>query len=294
MGRWDLAEIHQVGDRVRTCGIEAKRLAKLGFEVYEKAANDYVTDVDRQLDAYLSQVFRETFPLDGLVTEENSQSRCHFWQDYPRHWCIDPLDGTQDFINGDPGYAVMVGAIAQREPIAGWIYAPEYEALYYGGREFGLWQAQGEADPMILQPQNLNYCPTVILGYKDFCRYGGAFQAAIPGLKFEERAGSFGLKALEVLQGGAGLYLYLNQRVKVWDTVAPLAIVQTAGLMCCDLQGNALKYTRESLDQESLTHQQMIVIGWQPVVETWLPTIRGIVEKSIEFSESRTGFKGLA
>jgi 3'(2'), 5'-bisphosphate nucleotidase len=282
MGRWDLAEIHRVGDRVRTCGIEAKRLAKIGFKVYEKAANDYVTDVDRTLDAYLSQVFTETFPDDGLVTEENSASRSNFWKSYPRLWCIDPLDGTQDFINGDPGYSVMVGAIAQREPIAGWIYAPEYEALYYGGREFGLWQSQSGEPPKILQPQNLQYKPSVILGYKDFHRYGKAFQDAIPDLKFEKQAGSFGLKSLEVLKGNAGLYLYLNQRVKVWDTAAPLAIAQTAGLMCCDLYGQALQYTRESLDPESLTHQQMIVIGWQPVVETWLPMIRSIVENSIE------------
>lgn len=281
MGRWDLVEIHRVGDRVRTCGIEAKRLAKIGFEVYEKAANDYVTDVDRTLDAYLSQVFTQDFPEDGLVTEENSQSRLNFWQPYPRHWCIDPLDGTQDFINGDQGYAVMVGAMAQRQPIAGWIYAPEYEALYYGGQEFGLWQSQHGAEPQILQPRQLQYKPTVILGHKDFQRFGAAFQAAIPTLKFEERAGSFGLKALEVLQGNAALYLYLNQRVKVWDTVAPLAIAQTAGLMCCDLQGQALGYGRESLDPESLTHRQMIVIGWQRVVETWLPQLRTIVENSI-------------
>lgn len=279
MGRWELEVIHQVGDRVRICGVEAKRLARLGFQVYEKAADDYVTDVDRALDAYLSKEFTALFPHDGLVTEENSGSRSNFWQPYPRLWCIDPLDGTQDFINGDPGYSVMVGAMEQHQPIAGWIYAPEHEALYYGGQEFGLWQSQGGEAPHILPPNYLNYNPTFILGYKDFQRFGSAFQAAIPTLKLEQRAGSFGLKVLEILTGKAGLYVYLNQRVKVWDTAAPLAIARTAGLMCCDLNGQALQYTRDSLDVESLAHRQPIVIGWQPLVETWLPTIQEIVKK---------------
>ncbi|MCX5961687.1 MAG: inositol monophosphatase family protein [Cyanobacteria bacterium] len=279
MGRWELEVIHQVGDRVRICGIEAKRLALSGFQVYEKAADDYVTDVDRALDAYLSKEFTALFPDDGLVTEENSTSLLNFWQPYPRLWCIDPLDGTQDFIKGDPGYSVMVGAMEQQQPIAGWIYAPEYEALYYGGREFGLWQSQNGQTPRILYPNYLDYAPTLILGHKDFQRFGSAFQRAIPTLKVEERAGSFGLKVLEVLRGKAGLYVYLNQRVKVWDTVAPLAIARTAGLMCCDLKGQALHYTRDSLDGESLAHRQTIVIGWQPLVETWLPTIQEIVQK---------------
>ena len=279
MGRWELEVIHQVGDRVRICGIEAKRLAKSGFQVYEKAADDYVTDVDRALDAYLSKEFTALFPDDGLVTEENSASLSNFWQSYPRLWCIDPLDGTQDFINGDPGYSVMVGAMEQYQPIAGWIYAPESEALYYGGREFGLWQSKSGEAPHILHPNYLNYSPTFILGYKDFQRFGSAFQNAIPTLKLERRAGSFGLKVLEVLTGKAGLYVYLNQRVKVWDTVAPLAIARTAGLMVCDLQGQALHYTRDSLDVESLAHRQAIVIGWQPLVETWLTTIQEIVKK---------------
>jgi 3'(2'), 5'-bisphosphate nucleotidase len=151
MGRWDLEQVHGIGHSVRTCGIEAKRLAKLGFQVYEKAADDFVTDVDRTLDRYLTEIFTQQFPDDGLITEENNDSLKQFWESHPRLWCIDPLDGTQDFINGDPGYAVMVGAIADRVPIAGWIYAPEFDRLCYGGPELGLWQVQDGSQPVPLR-----------------------------------------------------------------------------------------------------------------------------------------------
>jgi 3'(2'), 5'-bisphosphate nucleotidase len=281
MGRWDLDQVHGIGHTVRTCGIEAKRLAKQGFQVYEKATDDFVTDVDRTLDRYLTETFTRQFPDDGLVTEENNLSLQQFWQPHARLWCIDPLDGTQDFIKGDPGYAVMVGAIADRMPIAGWIYAPETDRLYYGGPELGLWQVQDGGNSVPLQADRLTQSATVILGYKDFHSYGRQLQAKIPSLRFENRPGSFGLKVLEVLRGQAGLYMYFNQRVKVWDTVAPLALAQTAGMMCCDLNGRPIRYTPNSLNPMTLAHLQPIVIGWQPLVETWLPQIRQIVQAPI-------------
>ncbi len=281
MGRWDLDQVHGIGKSVRTCGIEAKRLAKLGFQVYEKATDDFVTDVDRALDRYLTETFTELFPEDGLITEENNDSLQQFWQPHPRLWCIDPLDGTQDFINGDPGYAVMVGALADRTPLAGWIYAPEFDSLYYGGPELGLWQVQDGHAPMPLSADQRCQSSTVILGFKDHQTYGKLLQSQIPALQFETRAGSFGLKVLEVLQGKAGLYLYFNKRVKVWDTVAPLALANTAGMMCCDLDGRPIRYSPDSLNPTTLAHLQPIVIGWQPLVETWLPQLRQIVQGAI-------------
>lgn len=277
MGRWDLEQVHEIAGEVRACGIEAKRLAHQGFEIYEKGENDFVTDVDRELDRKLTEVFSHQFPEDGLITEENSASLQRFWQPYSRLWCIDPLDGTQDFMNGDPGYAVMVGAIADRKPLAGWIYAPEYEALYYGGPELGLWQAQGGEAPHPLQPDRFTTSTQVILGFKDNQNYGAQLRAAIPSLQFESTPGSFGLKVLQVLQGKAGMYVYFNQRVKVWDTVAPIALAHAAGMMCCDLSGKPIRYSPEHLNTETLAHLQPIVIGWQPIVETWLAQMRSIV-----------------
>ena len=281
MGRWDLEQVHGIGQSVRTCGIEAKRLAKQGFQVYEKGADDFVTDVDRTLDRYLSEIFTGQFPEDGVITEENDGSIAQFWQPYSRLWCIDPLDGTQDFIKGDPGYAVMVGALVDRTPTAGWIHAPEYEHLYYGGPELGLWKCQDDGPPVALQIDRLTQSSTVIVGFRDYEKYGVALQAQIPSLQFDTRLGSFGLKVLEVIQGEAGLYVYFNNRVKVWDTVAPLALARTAGLMCCDLDGRPIRYTADSLSPTTLAHLQPIVIGWQPLVETWLPHLRHIVKPLI-------------
>lgn len=45
-------------------------------------------------------------------------------------WVLDPVDGTANFADGSPEFAVMVGLVARRETIAGWIYRPAAGVMY--------------------------------------------------------------------------------------------------------------------------------------------------------------------
>lgn len=264
--------VDRISGVVRQCGLTAKQLAAQGFEIYQKAPNDYVTDVDHALDRQLSEAFSHLFPEDSLVTEENPASPIAFQHRQGRTWCIDPLDGTQDFMNGDPDYAVMVGALLDT-PQAGWIYAPEHDLLYYGGPAIGLWQSKQGQAPEPLQATPPSQPHRIIIGDKDLKNYGERLSQAIATIDFWPRPGSFGLKMLEVLQGNAGLYVYFNRRVKVWDTVAPLAIAEAAGLRCCDLEGQSIGYTSEVINPHTLAHKQAIIIGWPAIVESLLPQL---------------------
>jgi 3'(2'), 5'-bisphosphate nucleotidase len=119
-----------------------------------------------------------------------------------------------------------------------------------------------------------------LLGDRDQKQYGIAIQQTIPEATFYS-LGSFGLKVLEVIQGRAGLYLYLNGRVKLWDTVGPLALAHQAGLTCCDLEGNPLQFTPEALDLNTLAHRQPIVIGWPHYVESLLPRLQQAISSAV-------------
>ena len=206
---------------LRECGQEAYKLAAEPFEVSEKGPNDYVTSIDQYLDRQLSAAFSALFPEDGRITEENVASRAAYGANYQRLWCIDPLDGTEEFIRGKLHYASMVGLLLEGEPVAGWLYAPAFDQLYFGGKDWGLFQSVGTQAP---QPIALCKPPAptaenckIILGDKDQKNYARAIAHSIPGAEFYS-LGSFGLKVMEVIFGRAGLYLYFNGRVKVWDT----------------------------------------------------------------------------
>lgn len=268
----------QIRSLIRGCGQQAKQMAAQGLEISEKAPADFVTNVDQLLDRQLSDKFAQFFPQDGVITEENAESREQFRLGKPRLWCIDPIDGTEDFIHGRPDYAVMVGLLEENQPVSGWIYAPEQDVMYYGGSGQGLWQTIADSAPHQLWPSKPKPPSPdhfrLIVGNKDRENFGEAISQSIPEVEFVYSLGSFGLKVMNVIVGQAGLYLYLNGRVKVWDTVAPLALAKVAGLVCCDLDGNELSYSDDAIDLETLAHQQSIVVGWASYVESLLPKMR--------------------
>jgi 3'(2'), 5'-bisphosphate nucleotidase len=265
-------------------GLWAKDMARQSFEVEEKGPEDFVTVIDRTLDRRLAEQFQAWFPEDGVITEENIDSIQNIYQGFSRLWLIDPLDGTEDFINQRPDYSIMAGLLQDNQPIAGWILRPESNQLFYGGSDWGLFTAHGlEAAqpliPSITAAPSGDYCP-ILLGDRDRRQYGTAIQNAIPEAQFYT-LGSFGLKVLEVIQGRAGLYLYLNGRVKLWDTVGPLALAQCAGLVCCDLEGNPIQFSLDALDPSTLAHHQSIVIGWPHYIDALLPRLRGAIAYQI-------------
>ncbi|MBW4522777.1 MAG: inositol monophosphatase family protein [Scytolyngbya sp. HA4215-MV1] len=270
----------KIRQTIRACGQQAQTLSKQSFQVSEKGPEDYVTSVDRALDAQLSMAFGEMFAQDGIVTEENAQSRQAFYKNYSRIWFIDPLDGTEDFIHGRAGFAVMVGSLEQAQPTAGWIYAPAQDRMFYGGPGWGLFQTIADSSPEALKPiepppLTATCCP-VILGDRDRANFGQVIAQQIPEIQFYS-LGSFGLKVIELILGRAGLYVYLNRRVKLWDTTGPLALAQEAGLVCCDLAGQPLSFLPDAIDPDTLAHKQPILVGWSSYMDVLRPQIAAAI-----------------
>ena len=273
-------QINAVCELIQRAGQTARQMASQEFQVYEKGRQDYVTDVDRVLDHQIAAGLAMLFPADPVITEENTASWQAFGETANRLWLIDPLDGTDDFIQGSDYYAIMAGLSIQHQPVLGWLYAPALQQLYYGGPSVGLYQAEADAAPRPFQPiqpeaPNSSFCP-ILIGHKDRQRFGAALTRQIPAAQFSY-VGSFGLKVMQVLLGKAGLYIYFNRRVKLWDTTGPLALAAAAGLVCCDLEGEPLRFTPDAIDASNLAHQQAIIIGWPDYVEALLPLIQQAV-----------------
>lgn len=258
-------------------------MAAQGFEVTEKGPEDYVTNIDAALDAQLSAAFSEFFPEDGLITEENPRSRLQFHANYNRLWCIDPLDGTEDFIYGKRNYSVMVGLLENYQPIAGWIYAPVQDRMFFGGKNWGLFETQGSQAPIPLQRSVARPSSPIrmLIGHRDHARYGEAIAQMIPDIEFYF-IGSFGLKVLEVVTGQADCYLYLNRRVKLWDTTGPLALAKTAGLTCCSLEGEPIRFIPAAVDPVTLAHKQAILVGQSHIIETLRPKLLAAVHTTFQ------------
>ncbi len=84
--------------------------------------NAPVTPADIESQAYLSESIVKTFPGHGIVGEEDSEEKDGSVPDFL--WVLDPLDGTTNFLNGLPIYAVSICALHRGVPVAGSIYIP--------------------------------------------------------------------------------------------------------------------------------------------------------------------------
>jgi 3'(2'), 5'-bisphosphate nucleotidase len=262
---------------VQDCGLQAKRMVSQGVDVTQKGPGDFVTNVDRLLDRQLGEGLAALFPRDGIITEENPESCLGFQRDpLGRLWCIDPIDGTRDFIETQKNYSVMVGLLENGQPQVGWIFDPAADEMYFGGVGWGLFRQVGDrVQDCFPQPPTL--INRVLIGVQDQVNYAEALKLKVPEIDLWERPGSFGLKILSVILGQAGMLVYFNGRVKLWDTVAPVALALQAGLTCCDLQGQPLSYAPAALDLDSLAHKQPVIIGWQHCIDIFLPRLAAVM-----------------
>ncbi len=114
--------------QVRAAAKLLMQLREEKFEVMTKGGNprDIVTSVDLAINDFLIKNIRETFPEDGIYSEESSGDSTSM----PRFWTIDPIDGTSNFSRGIPHFSICVAFLENGVPQAGAVYNPITNELF--------------------------------------------------------------------------------------------------------------------------------------------------------------------
>lgn len=125
-------------------GREIMAVKDAGFEAIDKADGSPVTIADQRAEAVIEAGLAKLSPgLPMLGEEATSEGRI---PELGRHfYCVDPIDGTRDFVEGATGeFTVNIALIEDRLPTMGVVLAPATGALYAGepGRAF---KAQADA-----------------------------------------------------------------------------------------------------------------------------------------------------
>jgi 3'(2'), 5'-bisphosphate nucleotidase len=207
-----------------------------------KGADDPVTAADRAVNQFLVAELRHAFPHDGILAEESKDdlARLH----HERVWCIDPLDGTKEFIARNGEFSIMVGLAMAGEAILGVVYQPIQDLMYSGIRDVGAWmttpagrcplRVSDIADPAAMR---------LVVSRSHRNPITDALKTAL-GIGQERISGSVGLKCGLIARGEADLYLHPAPGLKEWDTCAPEAILTGAGGRLTDCWGRPLRYNR--------------------------------------------------
>jgi len=196
------------------------------FETREKAPADLVTDADLASQAAIRAEIAARFPHHLFVGEEKTSQVEVGDDDFV--WLVDPLDGTTNYIHGYPCYAVSIAVARGRELLAGVIYDPLANELFFAEQGRGAW-CNGErlktsnvasvGDALVavsLPPRVGPETPDLA----DFIRMVQCSQAV-------RRSGSAALNLAYVAHGR--LDAFWATKIQPWDVAAGVLLVREAG-----------------------------------------------------------------
>ena len=132
----DLSLIEQIATKSAK---EALKIYNQDFDIDYKEDNSPLTKADlvsndiicNQLAKYYS------FPI---LSEENKQANYNIRKSWEYYWCIDPIDGTKEFINKNHQWTINIALIHYNTPILGVVYAPALNIMYSADAEIGAYK----------------------------------------------------------------------------------------------------------------------------------------------------------
>jgi histidinol phosphatase-like enzyme (inositol monophosphatase family) len=222
-------------------GAEALRLRGAGLETETKADLSPVTNADKASERMLTERLLGEWPDDGVLGEEGSSRE----GGSGRRWIIDPIDGTRDFVRGNPLWAILIGLEVDGVVEAGVVTFPALKRQYWAVRGAGAWALESPDD----EPRRMHCSKIASAGEAVVC-----FQQWTDALKYPQ-----GARALEfvsrfwsartlggpldamVIAGGSA-EVWIEPRVKPWDLAAISIVLKEAGCIYHDYSGKDTIY----------------------------------------------------
>ena len=111
----------------------AGRLAGLSQVETKSTSTDMVTEFDRATEKYIVDEIRRLRPTDSIIGEEGAS----VVGTSGVTWCIDPIDGTTNFLYALPGWSVSIGVSDENGPLVGVVYIPALDEMFHAVRNQG-------------------------------------------------------------------------------------------------------------------------------------------------------------
>jgi len=182
---------------------------------------------DAAANRYLCDAIRAARPEDGLLSEEEKDNSDRLGKS--RVWIVDPVDGTREYGEARPDWAVHVALAVDGVAEVGAVALPGFD----GG------VVLRSDQPRALVPGAAR--PRFLVSRTRPAREAEAVAAALGGELVP--MGSAGAKAMAVALGRAEVYLHSGGQYE-WDSCAPVAVARAHGLHCSRIDGAPLVYNR--------------------------------------------------
>ena len=202
--------------------------------VTQKAANDYVSEDDREAERAIISVLHETYPSHSILAEESGASGSSEYL-----WIIDPLDGTTNFLHGFPQYAVSIALSHKGVLSQAVVYDPVRNELFTASRGRGAYL--NDHRMRVGKRSRLQGC---LLGtgfpFKEFSQidhYLAMFRDLTQKTSGVRRAGAATLDLAYVAAGRLDAFWEFG--LAPWDMAAGSLLITEAGGLVGNFLGNS-------------------------------------------------------
>ena len=199
----------------------------------KSTVTDMVTDLDVWAEKQIVSRLLDARPHDGVLGEEGAAVTGTTGV----VWCIDPIDGTTNYLYGHPGYSVSIAAMVDGVPVVGAVADPELEQVFTAVSGFGAWRnnepiaaSTGHELRLALVGTGFSYSP------ERRARQGATLGALLPHIRDVRRMGGAALDLCSV--GCARLDAFYERGLQVWDAAAGGLVAIEAGARLTDFDGH--------------------------------------------------------
>lgn len=207
------------------------------YTVSYKQNDSPVTIADRDANQKIHTIIQDAFPDDGWLSEETVDSPARLSK--RRVWIVDPLDGTKEFIDKIPEFAVSIGLVEDGVPVLGVIYNPALDELFWAVRGQGAW---GADQPLRVTPTNRLADATVLSSRSETKR--GEWKP-FSSLFTAKPTGGMAHKLVTIATSKADATFTLVPKNE-WDLCAGALLVEEAGGQVTNLWGKAVIFNQST------------------------------------------------
>ncbi len=222
-------------DLADAAGAIVRRHFRAGIAAEAKHGRGPVTAADRAVEAEIRRRIAAAFPDHGVVGEEYGRDR----PDAEHVWVIDPIDGTEAFLAGIPGFGTLIAVTRHGRPILGLLDQPVSRERWLG--------ADGRPTTLNGAAAYTRTCPA--LAGATLCAttphmFAGAETAAFARLRAEVGITRYGTDcyAYGLLASGF-VDLVVEADMAPYDYLAHVPIIEGAGGVITDWHGRPLDLT---------------------------------------------------
>jgi len=224
----DSINLDDIVDIAKEAGDAVMEIYQNDFSVEFKDDKSPLTEADRRSNEIICRRIHALYPEIPVMSEENKQISYEVRKEWEYYWCIDPVDGTKEFIKKNDEFTINIALIANGEPVLGVVYAPAIDEIYTAQKGKGAYK-NGHKLPLI-RNQDPQEKLNVVASKSHLSEETQKFINTLETKELNQISKGSSLKLCMVAEGVADIYPRLGPTME-WDTAAADAVVREAGKM---------------------------------------------------------------